>query len=75
MSDCDKVESQLGTDQMWNINKAFMDQQITQRKTFVYIGSPAATTAGCHTKLELDHLVYNGYVLLIQGGICRAVKK
>jgi hypothetical protein len=52
---------------MWNINKAFLDQKILQGKTFVFTGNPAAATAGYYTKLELDHLVHNGYVLVIQG--------
>lgn len=60
---------------MWNINKAFMDQQISQGNTFVFTGNPAAATAGYYTKLKLDHLVNNGYVIVVQGGGYRAIKK
>jgi filamentous hemagglutinin len=74
MSDWNTVEGQLGADQMWNINKAFMDQQIAQGKSFIFTGDPAASTAGYFTKLEYQHLVNNGYKVIQDGGYYRAAK-
>jgi filamentous hemagglutinin len=75
MSDWSAVEEYLGANQMWNINKAFLDQQIAQGKTFLFTGNPAATSAGYYTKLEFQHLIDNGYKIVSEGGMYRAVKK
>jgi hypothetical protein len=45
-------ESQLGVNQMRNINKAFLDQQISMGKAFVFTGNTASATAGYFAKLE-----------------------
>jgi filamentous hemagglutinin len=75
MSDWSAVQGQLGADQMWNINKAFLDQQIAQGKTFVFTWNPASPNAGYFTKLEFSHLNENGYMIVKDGGFYRAVKK
>jgi filamentous hemagglutinin len=60
---------------MWNINKAFLDQQMAQGKTFLFTGNPASSSAGYFTKLEFSHLSENGYVIVREGGFYRAIKK
>jgi filamentous hemagglutinin len=75
MSDWGAVEGQLGNDQMWNINKAFLDQQMAQGKSFLFTGNPSAANAGYFTKLEFSHLSENGYYLVTDGGFYRAIKK
>jgi filamentous hemagglutinin len=75
MSDWNVVESQLGAEQMWNINKSFLNQQMAQGKTFLFTGDPASASAGYFTKLEFQHLKENGYVLVMDGRFFRAIKK
>ncbi|MFC0350701.1 hemagglutinin repeat-containing protein [Undibacterium danionis] len=75
MSDWSVVQGQLGADQMWNINKAFLDQQIAQGKKFLFTADPSASTAGYFTKLEYQHLINNGYRVIKDGGYYRAIKK
>jgi filamentous hemagglutinin len=75
MSDWSVVESQLGADQMWNINKAFLNQQMAQEKTFIFTVDPLSDAAGFYTKKEFSHLSENGYFLVKSGGFYRAIKK
>jgi filamentous hemagglutinin len=76
MSDWSTVQSQLGGDQMWNINKAFLDQQIAQGKTFLFTANPASATVGSYTNLEYQYLRSSGYNMVPDsGGYYRAVKK
>jgi filamentous hemagglutinin len=76
VSDWSAVQGQLGADQMWNINKAFLDQQISQGKTFVFTANPAAASTNSYTYLEYDHLLRSGYQIEpTSGGLYRAVKK
>lgn len=75
MSDWSAVQGQLGADKMWNINKEFLDQQITQGKSFLFTANPASPTAGYFTKLEFQHLTVKGFVLIKDGIFFRAVKK
>jgi filamentous hemagglutinin len=75
MSDWSVVEGQLGADQMWNINKAFLDQQISQGKSFLFTGNPAAAPTGSFTQLEFFHLSNKGYDIVFDGRFYRAIKK
>jgi filamentous hemagglutinin len=75
MSDWNAVQGQLGQEQMWNINKTFLDQQIAKGKTFLFTGDPTSAAAGFYTRLEFRHLEENGYTLITQGRFFRAVKK
>ncbi len=74
MSDWTAVEEILGADKMWNINKAFLDQQIAQGKSFLFTGNPAVSTAGYFTKLEYQHLIDSGYKIVRDGEYYRAIK-
>jgi filamentous hemagglutinin len=75
MSDWSVVQSQLGAEQMWNINKTFLNQQMAQGKAFLFTGDPTSLQAGYFTQLEFSHLSENGYVLVMDGRFYRAVKK
>jgi filamentous hemagglutinin len=61
---------------MWKINEAFLDQQITQGKEFLFTANPAKATVGSFTNLELVHLQQSGYTIVpASGGLYRAIKK
>jgi filamentous hemagglutinin len=60
---------------MWDINKKFLDGQMSQGKSFVFTGDPTASTAGYFTKMEYQHLQNNGYILIPEGGAYRAIRK
>jgi filamentous hemagglutinin len=55
MSDWNSVQGQLGKENMWEINKAFLDQQIAQGKSFVFTSNPASAPVGSYTNLEMTH--------------------
>jgi filamentous hemagglutinin len=63
MSDWHTVQGQLGADQMWNINKAFLDQQISQGKSFVFTADPTKAPPGSYTSMEYVHLQKSGCAL------------
>ncbi len=71
----DNAVQQLGNDRMWDINKKFLDGQMSQGKSFVFTGDPTASTAGYFTKMEYQHLQNNGYILIPEGGAYRAIRK
>jgi filamentous hemagglutinin len=76
MSDWAQVKGQLGEDQMWNINKAFMDQQMAQGKKFLFTSDPSLAPSNSYTALERRHLLDSGYSFqATPGGFYRAVKK
>jgi len=76
MSDWSAVQGQLGADQMWNINKAFLDQQITQGKTFVFTANPELAPVGSYTAKEINHLKSKGYILKFEPtGAIHAIKE
>ncbi|WP_211467973.1 two-partner secretion domain-containing protein [Collimonas silvisoli] len=75
MSDWGAVQGQLGADQMWNINKAFLDQQMAQGKIFLFTANPAIADIGTYTNLEFTYLKNSGYnIVPTQGGFYRAIK-
>jgi filamentous hemagglutinin len=60
---------------MGNIKKAFLDQQISQGKSFLFTGNPAAAPTGSFTQLEFFHLSNKGYDIVFDGRFYRAIKK
>lgn len=76
MLDWKTVEGQIGTDKIWSINKAFLDQQIAAEKSFLFTSNPVKLDPRSFTAKEFRHLLDNGYQLIEQpGGFYRAVKK
>lgn len=76
MSDWSAVQGQLGVEQMWNINRTFLDQQIAQGKNFVFTSNPALARSGSFTLQEYNHLLSSGYeIQSATGGLFRAIKK
>jgi filamentous hemagglutinin len=72
------VQGQLGGDNMWNINRAFLDQQISQGKSFIFTSDPtilAKTNPTSFTAREYNHLIANGYIIEPTGGMYHATKK
>lgn len=61
MSDWEAVKSQMGDQNMWNINQAFLDQQISQGKSFVFTSSPAYARIGSSMEKEYQYLSSQGY--------------
>ena len=75
MGDWNKAQSIIGPENMWNINKSFLDQQIAQGKSFVFTADPALANVGSLTNLEFNHLRSKGYTVVPEkGGLFRAVK-
>ncbi|WP_051887992.1 hemagglutinin repeat-containing protein [Caballeronia sordidicola] len=75
MSDWSNVQAQLGADKMWSINKAFLDQQMAQGKTFVFTANPANANVGTFTNLEYKYLQDSGYrIVPDKSGFYRATK-
>ena len=68
MSDWSTVEGQLGSKNMWNINEAFLDKQISQGKTFVFTVNPTTVDPSSFTAQEFNHLRLNGYSLQVING-------
>lgn len=75
MFDWHVVQSQLGGDQMWNINKAFLDQQVAAGKTFTFTSDPLLEAATSYTRQEYNYLQSLGYEIEPgKGGYFNAVK-
>jgi filamentous hemagglutinin len=64
MSDWSQVQGQLGAENMWNINQAFLDQQIAQGKSFAFTSNPANARAGSYTQMEYQYLESQGYTFI-----------
>ena len=75
MTDWSTVQGQLGAEQMWNINKAFLDQQMSKGKSFTFTTDPRSVNPDSYTALEFRHLSQNGYSLNIVNGEYRVIKK
>lgn len=76
MSDWSAVRGQLGADQMWNINKAFLDQQMASGKSFIFTADPTLSPANSFTRQEYNYLVSSGYqVTQEKGGVFNATKQ
>ncbi len=76
MLDWKTVAGQIGADKMWSINKAFLDQQASLGKSFLFTSDPSMVRAGSFTARERDHLLSLGYHVIEDiGGFYRAVKK
>ena len=75
MSDWGTVQGQLGAEKMWNINKAFLDQQMAQGKSFMFTADPTKVAPTTFTAQEFSYLRENGYSLQITNGEFHAVKR
>ncbi|GLS13041.1 DUF637 domain-containing protein [Hydrogenophaga electricum] len=70
----DDAVNQLGRDNVWQVNKRFLDNQIEQGKSFVFTANPSALNAGYFTKLEYEYLLSKGYsVIPSSGGLYHAI--
>ncbi len=75
MRDWGAVSGKIGEVQMWGINKAFLDQQILQNKSFIFTSDPYKATPGSFTEKELNYLTSKGYhVFMDQKGGYHATK-
>ncbi len=70
-----EAEIQLGAEKMWEINRKFINSQVSQGKSFVFTSDPRLPDAGYYTRLEFGELSSRGYSLILDGGFYRAVKK
>lgn len=64
---------EVGESNIWNINKAFLDQQLKQRKTIILSHNPNKAT-GYYAK-EVEYLVKRGYRFVKYGTIWKAKMK
>ena len=75
MSDGSSVQAQLGEKNMWSINQAFLDQQISQGKTFIFTANPANAASGTYAAEEFKYLQEKGYLIVPdKSGFYRAIK-
>ncbi|MEN7530765.1 hemagglutinin repeat-containing protein [Cupriavidus sp. DL-D2] len=75
MSDWFSVRAQLGEKNMWSINQAFLDQQISQGKTFIFTANPANAASGTYAAEEFKYLQEKGYLIVPdKSGFYRAIK-
>lgn len=75
MDDWNGTEKIIGEENMWNINKEFLNQQIAQGKSFIFTVDPRNVHSGSFTDKEYQHLLSSGYKLVKDvGGFYRAVK-
>jgi filamentous hemagglutinin len=76
MSDWNAVQGQMGAENMWNINKAFLDQQMAEGKNFLFTANPAAANPNSYTAMEFEYLTSNGYRFTPDGsGYYHATRK
>ncbi len=76
MSDWSTVQSQLGAENMWNINQAFLDQQIAKGKSFAFTVDPTTVRSNSYTEMEYQYLQNKGYSFEQgAGGVYYATKK
>ncbi|MCP2087412.1 UNVERIFIED_ORG: filamentous hemagglutinin [Paraburkholderia sediminicola] len=76
MSDWATVQGQLGESQMWNINKAFLDQQMAAGKSFIFTADPAQASLRSYTYREYQYLQNSGCeISLGKDGYYHAVNK
>ena len=72
----DDAVNQLGADNMWSVNKQFLDNQIQQGKQFVFTVDPRKINdPKIFTYKEYDYLKSKGYSLTQYDGVYRAIKK
>ena len=74
LKDWSQVGKEVGDDGLRSVNKAFLDQQIQQGKTFLFTADPVTAPIGSFTNLEYTHLLAAGYRLKREGTMYRAVK-
>ncbi len=74
LKDWSHVGKEVGDDGLRSVNKAFLDQQIQQGKTFLFTADPVTAPIGSFTNLEYTHLLAAGYRLKREGTMYRAVK-
>ena len=75
MKDWVKTQDIIGADNVWNINKEFLDQQMSQGKIFIFTANPELAAAKTFTRLEYQYLTDNGYMLSKINGEYRAIKR
>ncbi|UFH58041.1 hypothetical protein [Sulfurovum mangrovi] len=74
-SSWDDAVSKYDYDNMWEINKQFLDNQINEGKEFIFTVNPTDIPEGKFTRMEYDYLKSQGYSLNKEGDIYRAIKK
>lgn len=68
------VERDIGTDNMWAINRAFLEQQVDKGKSFFFTVDPRSLAPATYTAREFQYLTTRGYRLVPEAGGFRAVK-
>lgn len=59
---------------MWNINKSFLQQQYNAGKEFVLSHSPPSARPGSYFEKEIEWLTNKGFSFIEDSGIWRAIK-
>ncbi len=75
MNDWDNVQNLIGADEMWNINKAFLDQQMAQGKSFAFTTDPSLVNQTSFTYKEYQYLLSGNYLIVENKGLFYAAKK
>jgi hypothetical protein len=62
-----EVVAKLGDEQLWYLNRVFLDEAIARGDEFIIAGGEATATAGSWLRSEIDSLLYRGYRLAEDG--------
>lgn len=72
LSNWNEVQNTVGEENMWNINQQFLEQQMSQGKSFILSHNPY--TANGYYGNEAQWLTNNGYRFVQEGNIWRAIR-
>ena len=73
LDEWDEVEKCIGSENMWNINRSFLEQQIDAGKTFYTSHNPKTATG--FFKQEMDYMNSRGFDFIPDGVLWRGVKR
>ncbi len=73
MKNWDEASGVLGAENMWNVNKAFIEQQLLKGKDFILSHDPLKATGYFAKEVEL--LTEKGFTFIRNGELWKAVKK
>ena len=74
LNNWDTVMNRVGPNNMWNINKSFLQQQYNAGKEFVLSHSPSSARRGSYFEKEIEWLTNKGFSFIEDSGIWRAIK-
>lgn len=68
----EEVQGIVGKENMWNINQVFLEQQMSQGKSFILSHNPYTATG--YYANEIQWLQHQGYTFIQNGDIWRTIR-